>query len=94
MAHFDRYDICEAYLALEWDWHDGGWIRERPRPPSRQYESIGVQLERMKFRAGAGFRGYESLSDNGKEIYHEAEMRLFGKSTRKEMEESDDADRS
>jgi len=23
MAYFDRFDICEAYAVLEWDWNRG-----------------------------------------------------------------------
>jgi hypothetical protein len=30
MAYFDRFDICEAYAVLEWDWNMGGWLQERP----------------------------------------------------------------
>jgi hypothetical protein len=26
MAYFDRFDICEAYAVLEWDWNMGGWL--------------------------------------------------------------------
>ncbi len=75
MTYFDRFDICAAYLALEWDWHRGGWLRERPSC-RRRIESVDVQLRRIGFHAGMAFNGYESLSDNGKEIYHKAEQRL------------------
>lgn len=74
MPDFNRFDICEAHLALEWDWHVGGWLRERPSN-QRRMKSTDVQLTRMGFIPGAGFRGYESLTDNGKEIYHELEQR-------------------
>jgi hypothetical protein len=30
MPYFDRFDICEAYAVLEWDWNMGGWLQERP----------------------------------------------------------------
>ena len=76
--YFDRFDICEAYLALEWDWNEGGWLHERPSN-RRRMESTGVQLERMHFHTGMGFNGYDSLSENGKEIYHNLEQRYgFG----------------
>lgn len=68
MATFDRFDICEAYLAVEWDWHAGGWLRERPSN-QRRMESTHTQLHRMHFRPGAAFNGRASLSDNGREIY-------------------------
>jgi hypothetical protein len=84
MPYFDRFDICEAYLALEWAWHKGGWLQERPSN-KRRMESTDVQLHRIKFRPGASFDGYESLSENGKEIYHVLEQR-YGFPTQKEMD--------
>lgn len=72
--NFDRFDICEAYLALEWDYHVGGWLRERPSNQRRR-ESTDVQLTRMKFKPGMAFRGFESLSENGKEIYRNLQNR-------------------
>lgn len=74
MPEFNRFDICEAHLALEWDWHSGGWLQERPSN-QRRCESTDEQLRRMGFRPGAGFRGFESLTENGKEIYRELEQR-------------------
>jgi hypothetical protein len=68
MAQFDRFDICEAYLALEMDFNVGGWLRERASCRWRS-ESVGVQLARMGFKPGCSWDGYESLSENGKEIY-------------------------
>lgn len=70
MASFDRFDICEAYMQLEYDYNVGGWLRERPSN-RRRMESTGVQLARLQFRPAMGFDGYESLTDNGKEIYLE-----------------------
>ena len=72
--NFDRFDICEAYLALEWDYHVGGWLRERPSNQRRR-ESTDVQLTRMGFKPGMAFRGFDSLSDNGKEIYRNLQSR-------------------
>lgn len=60
MAYFDRFDICEAYLALEMDWNRGGLI------DGKSYSS---QLYNLGFKASPIFNGFESLSDNGKEIY-------------------------
>ena len=74
MPYFDRFDICEAYLALEWDYHVGGWLRERPSNQRRR-ESTDVQLTRMGFKPGMAFRGFDSLSENGKEIYRNLQNR-------------------
>ena len=77
MAYFDRFDICEAYLVLEWDWHCGGWLHERPsnvrRGQARGYvgESTDVQLARMGFRPRPNL-SYDTLSENGREIYNHA----------------------
>jgi hypothetical protein len=68
MPCFDRFDICEAYLAIEIDYHKGGWLQERPSN-RRRMESTDVQLHRIQFRPGAAFNGYKSLSENGREIY-------------------------
>jgi hypothetical protein len=65
MPSFDRFDICQAYLAIETDWNEGGILKER----DRDY-SVGVQLARMDFKAGAAFNGYASLTANGREIYN------------------------
>lgn len=67
MPYFDRFDICEAYLVFEWDWHDGGWLRERPSNQRRR-ESTDVQLSRMDFRPSP-FLNFKRLSENGREIY-------------------------
>lgn len=60
MPYFDRFDICEAYLAIEMDWNVNGLVEGK---------SYSTQLHSMKFRASPLFRGYDSLSENGKEIY-------------------------
>jgi hypothetical protein len=65
VATFDRFDICEAYLAVEMDWNSGGILHER----GRDY-SIGVQCHRLGFKAGARWNGWESLSENAREIYN------------------------
>lgn len=71
---FDRFDICEAYLALEHDWHIGGILRERPRN-SRDNKSTDVQLRRMGFRPSPLWGGKQSLSENGLAIYQNLERR-------------------
>lgn len=60
MPYWDRFDICEAYLAIEMDWNVGGMVK------GKQYS---YQLHKMRFKASPLFRGYKSLSENGKEIY-------------------------
>jgi hypothetical protein len=89
MPHFDRFDICEAYLVMEWDWHSGGWLQEREsnvrRGKRRGYigEATSIQLERIHFRPAPSLC-YDTLSENGKEIYHMLEERYGFPSTRKE----------
>jgi hypothetical protein len=73
--HFDRIDICEAYLALEWDYSEGGILNERSTC-ARNLMSVDWQLIRMGFHYRHNFRGYDSLSENGKEIYHNAAKRM------------------
>jgi hypothetical protein len=58
--NWDKFDICEAYLAIEMDWNEGGMV------DGKSYSS---QLFKMRFRPSPLFRGYESLTENGKEIY-------------------------
>lgn len=73
-AHFDRFDICEAYLCLEWDYNLGGWLHER-KSNRRRMEATAVQLKRMGFKPSRSFMGFESLSENGQAIYRNLEQR-------------------
>lgn len=73
MAYFDRFDICEAHCVLEWDWNSGGWLHERPTNQRRK-EATSIQLERMQFKPAPNL-SYETLTENGKEIYDELEQR-------------------
>jgi hypothetical protein len=73
MANFNRFDICEAHLVLEFDYNSGGWLQERPSNRRRR-ESTDVQLNRMGFKAPASI-GFDTLSENGKDIYRELERR-------------------
>lgn len=74
MPHFDRFDICEAYYAIENDYNMGGWLQERPSNKRRR-EATHIQLERIKFKPGHMFDGFESLSENGQEIYRALQTR-------------------
>lgn len=74
MPDFDKFDVCEAHYQLEVDYHANGWLHERPSNQRRR-EATHVQLHRMSFRVGAGWRGYNSLSENGQEIYHQLRLR-------------------
>lgn len=73
--YFDRFDICEAYAVLEWDWHSSGWFQERPSN-LRRMESTDVQLRRIGFKPRPSL-SYDTLTENGREIYHAA-ARRFG----------------
>lgn len=66
--YFDRFDICEAYLLLENDWNVGGVVWERPSN-KRRMMSTGFQLHRMGFRPSPFGVTWETLSENGREIY-------------------------
>lgn len=70
MAHFDRFDICEAYACLENDWNVGGVLHGRKRA-----YSVGVQLHRMAFQGRPSLET-SNLSGNARDIYNEACERL------------------
>lgn len=67
MASYDSFDICEAHCVLEWDYNVGGWLRERPSNQRRR-EATSCQLHRIGFKP-SWHLCYETLTDNGKEIY-------------------------
>jgi hypothetical protein len=56
---WDRYDIVEAYYAFYTDYHGG--------KSSSEYIRLCHIL--TYFKPSPLFKGYESLSENGKEIY-------------------------
>lgn len=58
--YFDRFDILSAYYLYGLEYHSGQF--------SKEYAYIGRALN-AGFRPGMIF-GYESLSENGKEIYN------------------------
>jgi len=68
MPYFERFDICEAYKALEDDYNVSGILQERPSN-QRRCMSTDFQLYRMEFKASPMFNGFDSLSENGKDIY-------------------------
>ncbi|MGA0610114.1 hypothetical protein [Caldimonas sp. KR1-144] len=70
---FDRVDICEAYLVLEWDYNVGGWLHERPSNQRRR-EATAVQLHRMGFKPHPNL-DFSTLTKNGRAIYRELERR-------------------
>lgn len=74
MPYFDRLDICEAYLCLEWDYHRNGILRERPSN-RRRNESTGWQLFRIGFKPSPTLCT-RNLSDNARAIYDAAVERL------------------
>lgn len=57
--YFDRFDIVAAHYAFYCDYHSGQW--------SEFYK----RLSRISgyFNPGPLWRGFKSLSDNGKKIY-------------------------
>ena len=72
--YFDRFDICEAYAVLEWNWHSGGILQERPSNQRRNM-STDFQLARMRFKPRPNLC-YDTLTENGREIYDAAELKL------------------
>jgi len=74
MAYFDRFDICEAYAVLEWDWNMGGWLQERPTN-RRRMEATSIQLARLGFKPRPNL-SFETLTENGQDIYRDAEQRF------------------
>tara|TARA_R100001594_G_scaffold93447_1_gene127733 strand:- start:340 stop:537 length:198 start_codon:yes stop_codon:yes gene_type:complete len=59
--YFDRFDICEAFYAFAMEQHNG--------QNSKEYAYFG-RLKKLGFRPSPLFKGYESLNENGKEIYN------------------------
>ncbi len=58
--YWDRFDIVEAYYSYYCDYHTGMW--------SDEYKRVCNIL--TYFKPSPMFNGYDSLSDNGKEIYN------------------------
>lgn len=57
--YFDRFDIVSAHYAFACDYHEGQW--------SELYKKL-CRIGKY-FNPSAMWKGYDSLSDNGKEIY-------------------------
>ena len=66
--YFDTCDICEAHYLLEVYYNEGGWLHERPSN-RRRMEATHVQLARLRFKAAPNL-DYDTLSENGREIFH------------------------
>jgi hypothetical protein len=60
MPYWNRFDIIEAYLALEMDYNEGGLVKGK---------CYSGQIATLGYRPSPLFNGYSSLSDNAKEIY-------------------------
>lgn len=61
--YFDRFDICAAYLALEYDWNYGGWLDRRPSC-IRKRKSVVVQLRRVGYRPGPNSGSFDLLEND------------------------------
>ena len=77
---FDRFDICEAYAVLEWDYNQGGALWERIDARKMRAEALGmeathVQMYRIGFKPRPDL-SYRTLTPNGKAIYNAARKRL------------------
>lgn len=73
MPYFDRFDICEAHAVLEWGYHVGGWVRERPSNRRRR-EATAVQLHRLQFKPRPNLSA-DTLTENGRAIYQDLQRR-------------------
>lgn len=73
MVYFDRFDIAEAHFLMEVHYNMSGWLQERPSNQRRR-EATHIQLGRIGFRPAASLE-FETLSDNGREIYRDLEAR-------------------
>ena len=71
---WDRFDICEAYLCAELDFHEGGVLRERTTCARRRI-SVEWQLNKMRFVPASGLRT-QALTPNGLRIYRALVSRL------------------
>lgn len=74
-AYFDRFDICEAYYALENDFNRSGWLQERPSNQQRS-EATHVQLDRIRFRPRPSLSSFHHLEENARAIYLNAAHRF------------------
>jgi len=64
------FDICQAHMQLESDYHHGGWLRERPSN-RRRNEATACQLARMAYEGRARWveicADCDEASDSGDE---------------------------
>lgn len=66
-TEWNRFDICEAYAVMEWDWNVNGWLRDR-KTNQRRMEATSIQLARLGFKPRPDL-SYQTLEENGKAIY-------------------------
>ena len=78
MAHFDRFDICEAHYMFAMNWHDGQF--------GKLYRKFG-QLERMQFkmRPLRTSNPLRELEVNAQEIYYHLVQKYHPKLVVSEM---------
>lgn len=69
MAHFDRFDICEAHFMFAMLWHGGMGC---------SIYAKFAQLERMRFRPRASLANPKDLGENAREIYKQLVVDLCG----------------
>ncbi len=65
---FDRFAICEAYLALEIDYEVSGWLQERGTRDNGSAKQVTSQLWRMGYRPSPLFDS-GALEDEAQAIY-------------------------
>lgn len=63
----NRKQIQEVYAVLEWHWHIGGILWERPSN-ERRFMSTGFQLNRMRFVPRKNLE-YRTLNREQKSLY-------------------------
>lgn len=68
MPYFDRWDIAEAHLAFCMDYHSGQ-SSELYRRMCRITDPKG----KIQFRPSPLWKGFNSLSENAREIYRQLE---------------------
>ena len=64
--YFDRFDICEAWYVWASENHGGMFTKE--------YAIFG-RLNRIRFVPRPSLNGWDSLTENGQEIYNAMESR-------------------
>jgi hypothetical protein len=60
--YFDRFDIVEAHYAFACDWYNG--------QACPLYARLSRIVGALRFKPSPLFKGYDSLTENGQEIYN------------------------